>query len=58
MKTVENNLTYENLVKTDWIKQFNKDQQKQIVLGLEKGLDLGTQEELLDGYKCLKLEKV
>ena len=40
MKTVENNLTHENLVKTDWIKQFNKDQQKQIVLGLEKGLDV------------------
>ena len=40
MKTVENNLTYGNLVKTDWIKQFNKDQQKQIVLGLEKGLDV------------------
>ena len=40
MKTVENNLTYGNLMKTDWINQFNEKQQKEILKGVERGLDV------------------
>ena len=34
MNKIYNNLTIENLIKTDWINQFNELQQKQIRLGL------------------------
>ena len=40
MKTVENNLTYKNLVKTDWINQFNEKQQKEILKGLKNNIDV------------------
>ena len=34
MNKIYNNLTIENLIKTDWINQFNELQQKQIRMGL------------------------
>ena len=34
MNKIYNNLTIENLIKTDWINQFNELQQKQIRIGL------------------------
>lgn len=40
MKTIENNLTYKNLVKTDWINQFNEKQQKEILKGLKNNIDV------------------
>ena len=40
MKTVENNLIYENLVKTEWFNQFNKGQQKEILKGLKNNIDV------------------
>ena len=40
MKKEFKNFTIENLTKTDWINQFNKIQQEEIMLGLEKGLDI------------------
>ena len=40
MKAVENNLTIENLVKTDWINQFNEKQQKEILKGLKNNIDV------------------
>ena len=40
MKTIENNLTIENLVKTEWFNQFNEKQQKEILKGVERGLDV------------------
>ena len=40
MKKIYNNLTVENLTKTDWFNQFDKGQQEQIKLGLEKNLDV------------------
>ena len=40
MKKEFKNFTIENLTKTDWINQFNKVQQEEIMLGLEKGLNI------------------
>ena len=40
MDKIYNNLTVENLTKTEWFNQFNKDQQKHILYGLEKNLDV------------------
>ena len=34
MNKIYNNLTVDNLIKTDWINQFNELQQKQIRIGL------------------------
>ena len=35
-----NNLTIENLIKTEWFNQFNSDQKKQILLGFEENIDV------------------
>ena len=35
-----NNLSKENLMKTAWFKQFDKEQQREIKIGLNKGLDV------------------
>ena len=35
-----NNLTIENLIKTEWFNQFNSDQKKQILLGIEENIDV------------------
>ena len=40
MNKIYNNLNIENLVKTDWFNQFNKEQQKQILLGLDSKVDV------------------
>ena len=40
MNKTYNNLTIDNLIKTDWFKQFDEKQQEEIMLGLEKGLDI------------------
>ena len=40
MSKIHNNLTIGNLIKTDWFNQFNKEQQKQILLGLESKVDV------------------
>ena len=40
MRKIHSNLTIENLIKTDWFNQFNKDQQKQILLGLDSKVDV------------------
>ena len=40
MEKIYNNLSIENLIKTDWINQFNKKQQKLILEGLEDNLDV------------------
>ena len=36
MNKIYNNLNVDNLMKTDWFNQFNKEQQEEIRLGLEK----------------------
>ena len=40
MNKIYNNLNIENLIKTNWFKQFNKYQQEQILDGLERNLDI------------------
>ena len=35
-----NNLTIENLIKTEWFNQFNSDQKRQILLGIEENIDI------------------
>ena len=40
MKKIYNNLTIENLTKTEWFNQFNEDQQIEILKGLENNLDV------------------
>ena len=40
MEKIYNNLTIENLIKTEWFNQFNKNQQGQIRLGLGKNIDI------------------
>ena len=40
MDKIYNNLTIENLTKTEWFNQFDKAQQKHILYGIEKNLDV------------------
>ena len=40
MKKQYNNLTIVNLMKTDWIKQFNKEQQEEINYGIKENLEV------------------
>ena len=40
MNKIHNNLTIENLIKTDWIKQFDIDQQFQIEEGIKNEVDI------------------
>ena len=40
MKKIYNNLSIENLEKTEWFKQFDRNQQSEIRLGLEDNLDV------------------
>ena len=40
MSKIHNNLTIENLIKTEWFNQFNREQQKQILLGVESKVDV------------------
>ena len=40
MNNIYNNLTIENLTKTEWFNQFNEYQQEEIFEGLEKNLDI------------------
>jgi len=40
MNKIYNNLSIENLIKTEWFNQFNSDQKKQILLGIEENVDV------------------
>ena len=40
MGKIHNNLIIENLIKTEWINQFNKYQQEEIIKGIEDKLDV------------------
>ena len=39
-KKVLNNLTIDNLIKTEWFSQFNKEQQEEILLGIKSKVDI------------------
>ena len=40
MKKIYNNLTKENLMKTEWFKQFTSPQQEIVRLGVQENLDI------------------
>ena len=40
MNKIYNNLTIENLVKTDWFNQFTSSEQEEIRKGLEANIDI------------------
>ena len=40
MEKIYNNLSIENLIKTEWFNQFNKNQQKEILQGLKENIDI------------------
>ena len=40
MGKIYNNLTIENLIKTEWFNQFDKWQQEEVIKGLEANLDV------------------
>ena len=40
MEKIYNNLTIDNLMKTDWFNQFDEYQQKEIRYGLEEDVDV------------------
>ena len=42
MKKIYNNLTIENLIRTEWINQFNKNQKEEILDGIEANLDISV----------------
>ena len=42
MNKIYNNLSIENLIKTDWINQFNKNQKEEILDGIEANLDISV----------------
>ena len=39
-RKVLNNLTIDNLIKTEWFSQFNKEQQEEILLGIKSKVDI------------------
>ena len=42
MNKIHNNLTIENLLKSNWLSLFNKGQQEEIKLGIENKVDIFT----------------
>ena len=40
MNKIYNNLNIENLSKTEWFNQFDKEQQNEVLKGLEKNFDI------------------
>ena len=40
MEKIYNNLSIENLTKTEWFTQFDKNQQQVIIVGLEEKIDV------------------
>ena len=46
MNKIYNNLNVENLLKTEWFNQFNKEQQNEVLKGLEKNLDISKYAKL------------
>ena len=54
MKKQYNNLTIANLMKTDWINQFNKEQQEEINYGLKENLEVSLYAKPEYSYKQME----
>ena len=53
-KKVHNNLTIDNLIKTEWFNQFNKEQQEEILLGIKSKVDVFSYAK--PEYSSLKMQ--
>ena len=53
-KKVLNNLTIDNLIKTEWFNQFNKEQQEEILLGIKSKVDIFSYAK--SEYSSLKMQ--
>lgn len=53
-KKVLNNLTIDNLIKTEWFNQFNKEQQEEILLGIKSKVDIFSYAK--PEYSSLKMQ--
>ena len=51
MNKIYNNLNIENLSKTEWFNQFDKEQQNEVLKGLEKNLDISKYSNSEIDYK-------
>ena len=51
MNKIYNNLNIENLSKTEWFKQFDKEQQNEVLKGLEANLDISKYANSEIGYE-------
>ena len=51
MNKIHNNLTTENLIRTEWFNQFDEDQQEQILKGLEANLDVSIYAKPIFNWK-------
>ena len=56
MNNIYNNLTIDNLIKTEWFNQFNKSQQKQILKGLEEDVDVSIYAK--PDFDCFQMEEI
>ena len=56
MKKIYNNLTIDNLMKTDWIKQFNEYQIRKIKQGLRNKVDISWYAK--KDYNWLQMEQI
>ena len=54
MNKIYNNLNIENLIKTDWINQFDRFQQKELLTGLEKQIDVSIYAKPEYNYRQMK----
>ena len=56
MNKIYNNLSVDNLMKTEWFTQFNKEQQKGIIKGLKKGLNISWY--ATPNFSCKQMEQI
>ena len=56
MSKIHNNLTIENLTKTDWFKQFTSEQRFQIREGIKENIDINYYAK--SGYNDRQLEQI
>ena len=54
MNKIHNNLTVENLIKTEWFNQFLEDEQDEILLGLKANLDVSQYAKVEYSWKQMR----
>ena len=56
MEKIYNNLSTENLIKTDWFNQFNRNQKCEILIGLEHNLNVSIYaKKEIKGYQMREI---